>query len=61
MECAEEKAFVVHNISAHNDVTVKLPEGCDMPMVYAANPNAKVEGGMLTIPAMSSVVLAQNK
>lgn len=61
MECAGEKAFVVHNVSAHNDVTVKLPEGCDMPMVYAANPNAKVEGGMLTIPAMSSVVLAQNK
>ena len=61
MECDEEKAFVVHNVSSVKDVTVPLPEGCDMPMVYAANPAAKVEDGKITVPAMSSVVLAQMK
>ncbi|MDE5898695.1 MAG: alpha-amylase [Treponemataceae bacterium] len=61
MECDAEKAFVVHNVSSVKDVTVQLPEGCDMPLVYAANPAAKVENGMLTIPAMSSVVLAADK
>ena len=61
MECAEEKAFVVHNVSSTRTETVILPEGCDMPLVYAANPAAKVEGGKLTIPPMSSVVLAASK
>ena len=61
MECAEEKAFVVHNVSSTRTETVTLPEGCDMPLVYAANPAAKVEGGKLTIPPMSSVVLAASK
>lgn len=61
MECDEEKAFVVHNVSSVKDVTVPLPEGCNMPMVYAANPAAKVKDGKITVPAMSSVVLAQMK
>lgn len=61
MDCPEEKAFVVHNVSSNKVVTVDLPEGCDMPLVYAANPNAKVENGKLTIPALSSVVLAKLK
>lgn len=61
MECDVEKAFVVHNVSTKQTVTVKLPEGCDMPMVYTAKDGAKVENGELTIPPMCSVVLAQNK
>lgn len=61
MECDEEKAFVAHNVSAHNDVEIQLPAEWDMPMVYAANPAAKIENGKLFIPAMSSVVLAKNK
>lgn len=61
MECDEEKAFVVHNVSSKQDITVDLPSGCDMPLVYAAKPEAKVEGGKLFIPHLSSVVLAKNK
>ena len=61
MECDTEKAFVVHNVSSKQTITVTLPEGCDMPMVYTAKPESKVEGGKLTIPPMCSVVLAQNK
>ena len=62
MECDTEKAFVVHNVSSKDAVTVTLPEAVkDLPLVYAANPAAKVENGVLTIPAMSSVVLAANK
>ena len=59
MECDEEKAFVVHNLSSKETVTVAVPEGCVMPLVYAANPAAKLEGETLTIPPMSSVVLAE--
>ncbi|MBD5399938.1 MAG: hypothetical protein K2M50_07335, partial [Treponemataceae bacterium] len=61
MECDEEKAFVVHNLSSKETVTVAVPEGCVMPLVYAANPAAKLEGETLTIPPMSSVVLAEFK
>lgn len=61
MECDTEKAFVVHNVSSKQTITVTLPEGCDMPMVYTAKPESKIEGGKLTIPPMCSVVLAQNK
>lgn len=58
MECSEERAFVVHNISAGRTVSVTLPDELNMPLVYAANPAAKVENGVLTIPPLSSVVLA---
>ena len=58
MECDEEKAFVVHNLSSKETVTVEVPEGCVMPLVYAAKPEAKLEGSSLTIPPQSSVVLA---
>lgn len=61
MECDTEKAFVVHNISSKDSVTVKLPAGCDLPMVFSTKTEAKVENGMLTIPPYCSVVLAQNK
>lgn len=61
MECDSEKAFVVHNVSSKRTETVKLPEGCDMPLVYTANPGAEVKDGMLTIPPLTTVVLAKTK
>ena len=62
MECDEEKAFVIHNVSSKDAVTVELPEEVkDLAMVYAAKADAKLENGVLTIPCMSSVVLAANK
>lgn len=61
MESETEKAFVVHNISSKRTETVQLPEGTDMPIVYMANPGAEVKDGKLTVPPMTSVVLAQNK
>lgn len=61
MECPEEKAFVLHNISSKETVTVKLPEGYDLPMVFASKTDAKVENGSVTLPPYCSVVLAQNK
>lgn len=61
MESDSEKAFVVHNVSTKRTETVQLPEGCDMPLVYTANPGAEVKDGKLTIPPMTSVVLAQAK
>lgn len=61
MESDKEKAFVVHNISTKRTETVVLPEGCNMPLVYAANSGAEVKDGKLTIPPMTSVVLAQSK
>lgn len=61
MECDTEKAFVIHNVSSMNTVDVKLPDDLNMPMVYAANPSAKIENGTLSIPPLSSVVLASGK
>lgn len=61
MECDEELAFVAHNISSKETVTVQLPEGMDMPFVFASQVGAKVEGGKLTLPPYCSVVLAKNK
>ena len=61
MDCDEEKAFVIHNVSSINTVDVKLPDDLNMPMVYAANPAAKIENGTLSIPPLSSVVLASRK
>lgn len=61
MECEEEKAFVAHNVSSTRVVTVKIPEGCDMPLVFASNAGVKIEDGNLTIPPMTSIVLASKK
>ena len=61
METSEEKSFVVHNVSASKTITSKIPEGCEMPVVYAANPGVKVEDGNLTIPPMTTVVMAKRK
>ena len=61
MECPEEKAFVVHNVSSTRTETVELPKGCDLPMVFTSNPGSVVADGKLTIPPMTSVVLAANK
>ena len=61
MECDVEKAFVAHNVSSTRTVKVKIPEGCDMPLVFASNAGVTVEGGELTIPPMTSIVLAANK
>lgn len=61
MESDSEKAFVVHNISTKRTETVALPDGCDMPLVYAANAGVEVKDGKLTIPPMTSVVLAKAK
>ena len=61
MECDVEKAFVAHNVSSSRTVKVKIPEGCDMPLVFASNAGVTVEGGELTIPPMTSIVLAANK
>ena len=32
-----------------------------MPLVYTANPGAEVKDGMLTIPPLTTVVLAKTK
>ena len=61
MECESEKAFVVHNVSSTRTETVDLPEGCDLPLVYAANPGVEVKDGKLTVPPLTSVVLAKAK
>ncbi len=61
MECDEEKALVVHNISSARTVSVPLPDDLRLPLVYAANPEAKVENATLTIPPLSCVVLAADK
>ena len=62
MESESEKAFVVHNISSKRTETVQLPEAAaDMTIVYMANPGAEVKDGKLTVPPMTSVVLAKNK
>ena len=61
MECDVEKAFVIHNVSSKRTETVALPEGCDMPLVYTANPGTVVADGKITIPPLTSVVLAQSK
>lgn len=61
MECPEEKAFVIHNVSSSRTETVQIPEGCALPLVYAANPGVVVEDGKITVPPMTSVVLAETK
>lgn len=61
MECDAEKAFVAHNISSAKEVTVRLPDGCNLPLVFASNSGVKVADGSITIPPMTSVVLAAEK
>ncbi len=61
MEAPEEKAFVIHNVSSKRTETVALPAGCDMPLVYTSNPGTSVADGKITIPPMTSVVLAASK
>lgn len=61
MECDEEKAFVIHNVSSKRTETVSLPEGCDLPLVYTANPGTVIVDGKITIPPLTSVVLAASK
>ena len=61
MESAEEKAFVIHNVSSTRTETVALPDGCNLPLVYTAREGTVVEDGKITIPPMTSVVLAASK
>lgn len=60
MECETEKAFVLHNLSTKS-VTVKIPEGCNMPLVFTSYEGTSITDGNITIPARCSVVLAANK
>jgi glycosidase len=58
MECPEEKAFVVHNLS-NESVTVSLPSECEgMELVFAPN-GTMVSKGQLTITPLASVVLSK--
>jgi len=67
MESANEKAFVMHNLSTAA-VTVKIPqEGCSadgkpFPLVFAGYAETVVNpDGTVTIPARGSLVLAASK
>ena len=58
MECPEEKAFVLHNLSS-SAVTVALPEECiGMTLAFAAS-GTTVSKGQLMIPPLASVVLVK--
>lgn len=60
MNASEEKAFVIHNVSSGNTVTAKLPEEvAAMKLVYSANAGTVIKDGSITIPPLTSVVLAQ--
>ncbi len=62
MECEEEIAFVIHNVSCYTTETAELPaEVKDLSLVYAANPGVVIEDGKITVPPLTSVVLAKNK
>lgn len=61
MEVEEEVAFVIHNISSKESVTVTLPSEYNLPLVYAATEGVTLTDGVLTIPPFTSVVLAKNK
>lgn len=61
MECDTEKAFVLHNLSS-NTVTVNLPAGYNLPIVFTTYPGTAItSGGQLTIPPFCSAVLAGRK
>jgi alpha-amylase len=59
MESAEEKAFVMHNLSG-NPVTVTIPDGYVLPLVFASV-KTEVTGGKITLAPYSSAVLASGK
>lgn len=60
MSCDEENAFVVHNVSSKDAVTVELPPNVkDFNLVYAAKDASTVKDGVLTIAPQSSVVLVK--
>ncbi len=59
MESADERAFVLHNVSTET-VTVALPAGENMPLVFATYEGTEVNpDGTITLPARGSAVLAQ--
>ncbi len=61
MTSEEQTAFVMHNVSTTRTETVKLPEiASGMKMVYAAREGVVVSDGKITIPPMTSVVLAKD-
>lgn len=62
MECDEEKALVVHNVSSKDTVEVALPDSVkELKLVYAAKADATFVDGKLSIPPQSSIVLALDK
>ena len=61
MTCEEETAFVLHNVSSTRTETVVLPSEAEgMKLVYAAKDGVVLAEGKLTIPPMTSVVLAKS-
>ncbi len=62
MECDEEKAFVIHNVSSKDTVTVSIPNGYEnLPLVFTSKQDAVLADGKVTLPPYCSVVLAANK
>lgn len=58
MECSEEKALVLHNLSDQM-ITVTVPKGYeDMPMIFGSD-GAMVSKDQLMIPPLTSIVLAK--
>lgn len=61
MDCDEETAFVLHNVSSIRTEVVFLPkDAVGMSLVYAGNSGVVLLGERLSIPPMTSVVLARN-
>ena len=61
MDCDEETAFVLHNVSSIRTEVVLLPkDAVGMSLVYAGNSGVVLLGERLSIPPMTSVVLARN-
>ena len=62
MECDEEKACVIHNVSSKDTVTVSIPNGYEnLPLVFTSKQDAVLADGKVTLPPYCSVVLAANK
>lgn len=61
MDCDEETAFVLHNVSSIRTEVVLLPkDAVGMSLVYAGNAGVDLLGERLSIPPMTSVVLARD-
>ena len=61
MDCDEETAFVLHNVSSIRTEVVLLPkDAVGMSLVYAGNAGVVLLGERLSIPPMTSVVLARD-